>query len=48
MIAVLLIVAWAPQFIATLVWSARPELAASYGPQAFAMGWLGITLVCSV
>lgn len=48
MILVFLAVGWGPVFIAEFVRTARPDLSASYVPQAFAMGWIGITLCCSL
>lgn len=47
MIIVLLALGWGPLFIAEFVRGARPDLDAEYRPQAFAMGWLGITMICS-
>lgn len=47
MILVLLTVGWGPLFIAEFVRTARPDLNARYAPQAFAMGWMPITLSCS-
>jgi hypothetical protein len=48
MIIVLLAIGWGPLFIAEFVRGARPDLDASYGPQAFGMGWMGITLLCTI
>lgn len=47
-ILLLLTIGWAPLFFADLLRSVRPALNATYGPQAFAMSWLMITLWCSV
>ncbi len=48
MILVFLAVAWCPLFMADLVRVMRPDLDASYTTQAFAMGWMGITMICSL
>jgi hypothetical protein len=48
MILVFLAVGWGPVFIAEFVRTTRPDLSANYGPQAFAMGWLAITIHCSI
>jgi heme/copper-type cytochrome/quinol oxidase subunit 2 len=47
-ILLFLVIGWGPLFLADLVRYVRPDLNASYTPQAFAMGWLMITLWCSV
>jgi hypothetical protein len=47
MILILLMVGWLPLIIAEVARSARPDLDAGYRPQAFAMGWMGITVICS-
>jgi hypothetical protein len=48
MILLFVAVGWGPVFLAELVRRARPDLDASYAPQAFAMGWLMVCLWCSV
>jgi len=48
MILLFVVLGWGPVFLAEFVRSARPDLNASYGPQAFAMGWIMITLCCSL
>ena len=47
-ILVFLAVGWGPVFIAEFVRTSRPDLSANYAPQAFAMGWLAITIGSSV
>jgi hypothetical protein len=48
MILLFVVVGWGPLFLADLGRSVRPDLNASYRPQAFAMGWMMITLYCSL
>jgi hypothetical protein len=48
MILLFVVVGWGPLFLADLVRSLRPDLNASYRPQAFAVGWMMITLCCSL
>jgi hypothetical protein len=48
MILVFLAVGWGPVFVADFVRTSRPDLSANYAPQAFAMGWLAITIRCSI
>lgn len=48
MILVFLAVGWGPLFVADFVRTSRPDLSANYVPQAFAMGWLTITIRCSI
>jgi len=48
MILLSLVAGWGPVFLAELVREARPDLDARYVPQAFAMGWIVVSLWCSV
>ena len=48
MILLFLAVGWGPVFIADFVRTSRADLSAHYVPQAFAMGWLPVTLHCSI
>jgi hypothetical protein len=46
-IVALVTIGWGPMFIAELVRTSRPDLDASYGPQAFGMVWLRVTFLCT-
>ena len=48
MILVFLAIGWGPVFVADRVRMASPSLSERYVPQAFAMGWLVVTIKCSV
>jgi hypothetical protein len=48
MILVFLLVGWGPLFVDDFVTTIRPELSAGGGPQAFAIGWMLITLYSSL
>ncbi len=47
MILVALVIAWGPLVISDAVGVLRPDLDAAYVPQAFAMGWMGMTILFS-
>ena len=48
MIIIFLVAGWGPLFVADFVRVTHPDLAADYAPQAFAMQWLPVTVLCSV
>lgn len=41
-------IGWMPVFIAEMVRMSSPALDAAYKPQAFAMHWIPITVLCSL
>ena len=47
MILVFFSLGWGPVFIAGFVVQVSPSRAANYGPQAFAMSWIPIVVLCS-
>jgi hypothetical protein len=48
MIIVILLAGWGPLFVVDYIRVTRPDLDAAYVPQAIAMQWLPITVLCSV
>jgi hypothetical protein len=47
-IIAMLALGWGPLYVAEFIRRVRPDLDASYAPQAFGMGWMAITLLCSL
>lgn len=47
-ILVLFLVGWGPQFAAEVAWAILSDKAANFRPQAFAMAWMVITVVCTL
>jgi hypothetical protein len=47
-IGALLALGWGPIFVDDYVATVRPDLDAAYVTQGFAMGWMGVTVLCSL